>query len=175
MPQPKSSSVSVVERLVINTGPLIALGKAQALEIAGALPIEFLCPLEVRAELDAGAAKGHHEIAPPWLHVKSLERPLDLVARAALDSGEAAVIQLARERGIPRVCLDERRARRAATAAGLQVVGTLGLLLRAKNGGLIPAVRPFIARLRRGGDWFDEALVAEILTAADEADQEEDA
>ena len=49
------------------------------------------------------------------------------------------------------------------------MVGTLGLLLRAKRLGLILALKPFVDRLRRGGDWFDEALVQKVLRAAGEA------
>lgn len=172
MPRPKSRSDSTGERLVINTGPLIALSKARALDIAAELPYRFICPEQVYTEFKAGAEKGYHEIAPSWLEVRPLERPLDLVARAMLDAAEAAVIQLAQECDIRRVCLDERRARRAASAAGLEVVGTLGLLLRAKNLGIISALRPVVDRMRQGGDWFDERLIEEILKAAGEAGQE---
>lgn len=172
MPSPKSHSDSTVERLVINTGPLVALSKAHALDVAAELPYRFICPEQVRTELKAGAEKGYNEIAPSWLEVQALERPLDLIARSTLDAGEAAVIQLAHELDIRRVCLDERKARRAASAAGLEVVGTLGLLLRAKNLGIISVLRPFVDRMRQGGDWFDLKLVEELLRAAGEASQE---
>ena len=38
----------MAERLVVNTGPLIALHRAGALDVVGRLPIEFLSPFEVR-------------------------------------------------------------------------------------------------------------------------------
>lgn len=47
------------ERIVINTGPLIALARAEALDLAGRLPLRFICPREVREELDAGTAEGY--------------------------------------------------------------------------------------------------------------------
>lgn len=49
----------MADRIAINTGPLVALARAGALDLIGALPLSFVCPLEVRAELDAGAVAGY--------------------------------------------------------------------------------------------------------------------
>lgn len=156
------------ERVVINTGPLIALSRAGALDLAGRLPVEFLCPAEVRRELDEGAAAGHMAVTPGWLKVVPLERPPHPVSRAALDLGEAAVIELALERRIERVCIDDWKGRRTALALGLQVTGTLGLLGRAKREGIIPAVAPWVERLARSGVWYDPELVRRFLAALGE-------
>ncbi len=157
------------ERLVTNTGPLIALTKANALDVAGRLPFEIICPQQVRAELDAGRAEGYDRIQPSWLTIEPLQRPLELIARVTLGAGEAAVIQLALEQGIQRVCIDERRGRRTANAVGLQVAGTLGLLLRAKTEGIIPTIRPYIERLVQAGDWYHPDLIRRVLQGAGEA------
>jgi predicted nucleic acid-binding protein len=90
------------------------------------------------------------------------------VALAALDLGEAAVIQLALEQGASRVCIDERKGRHAALAVGLRVTGALGLLARAKEFDLIPALRPAIDRLRREGAFYAEDLVREVLRGVGE-------
>lgn len=114
------------ETIVVNTGPLTTLARIDALEVAGSLPYEFVCPREVRTELDAGQAAGHVEVRPAWLSVLDLAAPLHPALVAGPDMGEAAVIQLALERGARLVCIDEWKARRAAAAAaaGLQVTGT---------------------------------------------------
>lgn len=156
------------ESLIINTGPLIALARAEALDVIGRLPLRFLCPPQVRAELDAGVRAGHLPVAPAWLIVESLARPLDPVAAVSLDAGEAAVIQLALERSIAWVALDDLKARRMALAVGLRVTGTLGLLARAKRAGLFPALRPLVEKMQRGGAWFDASLVQEFLKHLDE-------
>jgi hypothetical protein len=52
----------MAERIVINTGPLIALARMDALDVPGQLPYEFICPNEVRAELDEGASFGYQTI-----------------------------------------------------------------------------------------------------------------
>jgi predicted nucleic acid-binding protein len=90
------------------------------------------------------------------------------MAAAVLDEGEAAVIQLALDQGIRRVCIDERAGRRMASAVGLQVVGTLGLLLRAKQLGHLPALRPVVQRLTSAGAWYDQELLTRVFHAAGE-------
>ncbi len=157
----------MAELVVINTGPLITLARIDALEVVGQLPYEFLCPPEVRAELDADVAHGYPAVAPPWLRVcpPSQVPPLAL---SSLDSGEAAVIQVALDRGIQRVCIDEWKGRKAALAVGLRVFGVLGLLGRAKAVGLIPAIRPWLDRAVQQGIRYHPTLVQRVLDASGE-------
>jgi len=108
----------MAERIVINTGPLIALARMDALDVPGQLPYEFICPAEVREELDEGASLGYQTIAPPWLTVIPLSASPSAVSVAALDRGEAAVIQLAVEQGLLRVSIDEVKGRRIAPRLG---------------------------------------------------------
>ena len=77
----------MAERIVINTGPLIALARADLLEVAGSLPNQFICPIEVRHELDKGEARGYLQVNPTWLTVIPCTVPLHPVAVAALDPG----------------------------------------------------------------------------------------
>lgn len=156
------------EPIVVNTGPLITLERIEALDVAGRLPFSFLCPQEVREELDQGVAAGHPEVRPLWLRVERLRLPLSPMSLTALDRGEAAVIQLALEKQIPWVCIDEWKGRRAALAAGLQVTGVLGLLGKAKRLGLLPAIRPLIELARERGIRYHPEIVRQILTAAGE-------
>ena len=142
---------------------MVALARAEALDLVGQLPLDFICPPEVRAELDQGTGPAHYAVAVAWLRVVPLSGALDPLAAATLDAGEAAVIQLAREQGIDLVCVDDRKGRRAAMAVGLRATGSLGLLARAKIPGLTPTIRPFIARAMEHGIWYDDALVSRLL------------
>ena len=78
------------------------------------------------------------------------------------------MIILAQEVDASLVVIDERMARRYARRLGLPLTGTLGVLLRAKHRGLIPAVMPLVARLIQGGIHVGDALVAEVSRLADE-------
>ena len=136
------SSDVPVEFLVINTGPLILLGKANALEVVGQLPFQFICPTAVRAELDTGVAQGYPDIRPSWLQVSDLSAPLSSLAKATLDEGEAEVIQFSVGTRISS-CLSRwiyAGGVMKAMASGLQsVVGVLGLLAMAKTLRVVPA------------------------------------
>jgi len=156
------------DRIVIDTGPLITLARIGALDIPGRLPFEFICPVQVRNELDDGSHAGHPDVRPPWLAVEALRSPASALAMSALDAGEAAVIQLALERDIAWVCIDEWKGRRAALAAGLRVTGVLGLLGQAKKHGIVSAVKPFIQKARAEGIRYDAVLVAHFLEAVGE-------
>jgi predicted nucleic acid-binding protein len=158
----------MARRVAVNTGPLIALARMDLLDVAGRLPMEFICPPQVRAELDEGARLGHIPVAPAWLQVHVVREALSPVAVSSLDTGEAAVIQLALEQGISWVCMDEWKGRRATLAAGLKVVGALGLLGFAKVQGLIVEMRPYIERAVVAGIRYDAELVRQVLKAAGE-------
>ncbi len=158
----------MVERIVLDTGPIVALARADALDVVGKLAIEFVAPIAVRDELDEGARQGHPTLAVAWVRFVTLAAPISPVALAELDQGEAAAIQLALEQQIGIVGIDERRGRRAAAAVGLRVTGTLGLLGRAKVHGIVPSVRPYVDRMHASSVWFDEELVRHFLASLGE-------
>jgi predicted nucleic acid-binding protein len=158
----------MAERIVINTGPLIVLARADLLDVVGELELRFICPQEVEQEISEGVALGYPDAKPEWVEPLSLSKPIDPLARATLDLGEAAVIQLALEQGVERVCIDDRKGRRAALAVGLKVTGALGLLARAKQLGVIPLLRPLVEKLQHVGAYYDEELVRRILKGVGE-------
>ncbi|HTK37611.1 MAG TPA: DUF3368 domain-containing protein [Pyrinomonadaceae bacterium] len=155
-------------RIVVNTSPLIAFGKMQAFELISQLPFEFICPKQVEAEILAGLSKGYSVLMPQWVRIQMLNTRLTQFALANLDAGEAAVIELALEQNIDIVCLDELKGRRAALASGLRVVGSLGLLGKAKALGLIAKVRPFVELAQDTGIYYDTNLVRSFLNGMGE-------
>ncbi|MEM7357352.1 MAG: DUF3368 domain-containing protein [Acidobacteriota bacterium] len=138
------------------------------MDIVGQLPLEFICPREVRFELDQGVTAGYPQISPSWLNVVSLSQPPSPAVLAGLDLGEAAVIQLALDQAIPQVAIDDWKGRRAALAADLRVTGSLGILGRAKLSGLIPSLRPLIERAVERGIRYHPELVQTVLEATGE-------
>lgn len=67
--------------------------------------------------------------------------------RESLGRGEAEALTLAVETKASAVLIDESAGRRAARALGLTALGALGVLVRAKRVGAVPAVAPLIGRL----------------------------
>lgn len=157
------------ERLVVNTGPLVALGRVGALDLVAQLGLEIIAPNEVAEEILRGIKAGHSVPMPPWVQVVALAGSLSSITHA-LDAGEAAVIQLALDRGIGDVCIDEWRGRRVAKSAGLRVTGSLGLLGRCKRRGIIPQVSPWIDRLVAEGVRYHPDLLRSFLDAVGEGE-----
>ena len=151
------------DRIVINASPLIALGKMGLLELARELPMVFVTPAEVKHELDAGVRSGHLIEFPEWVEVRKLSLPIDRSIFDRLDSGEAAVIQLALEIGVDTVCLDEIKGRRIAKELGLSVTGSLGILGKAKKLGMVNEVKPVILTAIQKGIYYDNQLVERFL------------
>jgi hypothetical protein len=85
-----------------------------------------------------------------------------------LDKGEAAVIALAEEMQATKLLIDEKIGRSYAKLRGFTCVGTLGILIKAKQKGLISEVKPLLKEMQKNGIWLHENLVQQILSLANE-------
>jgi predicted nucleic acid-binding protein len=61
------------------------------------------------------------------------------------------------------VLLDDRAARRCARTLGFPLLGTIGLIARAKRAGIVPAAAPVIRSAVDVGLHVDDALVSAVL------------
>ncbi len=157
--------------VVVDTTPIIALALIERLDLLHQLYGQVVAPSAVEAELLAGGPGGVGSsalCAESWFSVALLQDPRRADLLADLDRGEAEVIALAQELNADLVIIDERLARRHAKRLGLRLTGTLGVLLKAKRLGLVDAVAPLIDQLRLGGIRLGDAVIAEVLKAADE-------
>lgn len=87
---------------------------------------------------------------------------------ASLEKGEAEVLCLAKELKAGLVLLDEEKARKSAVLAGFTVLGTVGLLLLAKDLGLIKEVRSPLNELQKKKFRISERIITEALKKAGE-------
>lgn len=150
-------------RIVLNTGPIIAFGKMGCIDVIRELPFEFYAPEQVRAEIINGNQLGYPIAFPVWIGVISLSASLSKLTLSNLDAGEAAVIESAVQNGISRVCIDDQKGRRAALATGLSILGSLGMIGRAKELGLISDAGRMIRKAQSLGYHYDQKLVSSVL------------
>ncbi|HHW87821.1 MAG TPA: DUF3368 domain-containing protein [Chloroflexi bacterium] len=85
-----------------------------------------------------------------------------------LGEGERAVIALARRSHELIAGLDDRLARQFAIELGLTVKGTVGLIVDAKQAGLIPVAHNLLELLRQTGFRLDQRLFEVALSLAGE-------
>lgn len=161
----------MLDRAVVNAGPLVALSLADRLDLLPALFKEFWIPEAVYREV-AVAGLGRPGAAAladaAWIgRVRPAPEPDPLLV-AELDPGEAAVISLARASIPCMAIIDERRGRRIAQGVyGLPVKGTAGLLVEAGRRGLLDDLRSTLLNLQRAGYYLSDAVIEGACKAAE--------
>ncbi len=86
-----------------------------------------------------------------------------------LDRGEAQAIVVALEIGCDLLLMDERLGTSIARSEGLRTIGLLGVLVRAKELGIIESVRALLSELRdTAGFWIDDELERAVLSEVGE-------
>jgi len=159
-------------KAISNTSPLLYLYRIGVIDWLPNLFDEVWTPEAVKNELMAGRSKGYDVPDPtdyPWLHVvdpKSM--PSEWLA-LDLGVGEIAPMALALENPDRIVLLDDMLARRTAQVAGLQVWGTLRILLEAKSHGLVDKIEPCVINLSKSGMWVSTEVRQRILRLAGES------
>ena len=160
--------------IVSNTGPLIGLAKIQQLGLLARLAAEVYIPPQVRIELLAKAGPETVLIAAALKGAIKVKAPAILDAAAEvilrrLDEGEKQAIALARSFPAPvLLLLDDRAGRAAAQKLGQPLTGLAGLLLLAKQQGLVTAVAPLLGTPRDLGYWVSDEVVAVVKNLAGE-------
>jgi len=107
-------------------------------------------------------------ILPDWVKVIEV-KDQQFQATLDIDAGEASAIALAVESEASLLILDDNKGRRAARRLNLNVTGSLGVILKAKQSGVIPAIKPIIEKIRLTNFWYSEAILQEILSLAKES------
>ena len=85
-----------------------------------------------------------------------------------LDLGESEAIALAIEQNAKYLIIDEYLGREIARKLNLKVIGVVGVLLSAKEKGLLTEVKSHIDKLQQIGFWLNRNLLKLILTKAGE-------
>jgi hypothetical protein len=133
------------------------------------VPDAVLTELDSRPDLP-GAGCVRQAVAEGWIELAAPQNiAMIQLLREDLGLGESQAIALAIERPAVCILMDESDGRRRATALGIAVVGTVGVLLRAKNDGAIPQLAPVLDQLvQQYGFRLHASLVSKVLLAAGE-------
>ena len=159
--------------VVADTSVILNLSCVEQLDLLAGLFPEVVVPLEVVREFEQ-CAKQIPRFAglslPAWIRQQSCHGIPENLAQEGLDPGETAAIALALELHADAVLIDERHGYTVARQLGLNTVGILGLLLRAKAAGLLVNVKPVLDELRdKAHFWLSEKVRLQVLRLAGEA------
>ena len=160
--------------LVVDASALITLTKIGRLDLLNKLAQKVYIPEAVHHEVVGSGYDRPGSIEVDQAAWISKERVHNQTAVARLQfhigRGEAEAIVLAGEVAADFVILDDAPARRIAEAEGQKVLGLLGLLIRAKELGMLAALRPILDEIVKAGFYVDDALHQSVLRQVGEAE-----
>jgi len=109
------------------------------------------------------------ENLPDWFEVQQVkDHYRQQLLEMQVDKGEASAIALALETSDNIVILDDWKARKVAERLGLSVTGTLGVIIKARNTGIIPSIKPYLDKIRETNFRISEELEQIALKEANE-------
>lgn len=158
--------------VVSNAGPLITLAKIQRSQLLKDLFGHIVIPHAVFDEVvlrGVGEPGAEETRNASWIETRLAVDNLSVsVLRESIGFGESEAIVLAQELGADLLLLDDALARRKAERLGLNVIGTLGVLLLAKQAGLLHAVKPVLIELQQTDFRASLRVYGEVLARAGE-------
>lgn len=114
-------------------------------------------------------AQEFQEKLPEWILIENVkDKKYQEFLETQIDWGEASAIALAKEKEYPLLLLDDLKARKLATKLNLRVTGTLGVIHKAKQIGVLEKVKPLIEKLQATNFRISENIVDELLRKNDE-------
>lgn len=152
----------MAEACVVNASPLIFLARGGHLDLLKIFGGTVSVPQAVADEIGRRGAADPAARAlaeTQWLDVVANESVPQQVLAWALGPGESSVLAVAHARRGSRAVIDDLAGRRCAVALGMPVAGTLGIVLRARREGLIPAARPVLEDLVAGGMYLSRDVL----------------
>ncbi len=147
--------------IISDTSCLILLDKIGELEILNKLFGTVLTTAEVANEFGG--------TLPSWIELKQPKDKNYLsIIEASVDIGEASAIALALEMDNCLLIIDDLKGRKFASQIGITIIGTMGIIVDAKLAGIIPSVKPILAKIRSTNFRITQQLESIILNKAEE-------
>lgn len=147
--------------IISDTSCLILLDNIGELELLHLLFGTIVTTKEVADEFG--------KTVPSWIEIQSAtNKSYQTIIEESVDKGEASAIALAIESGDCLLIIDDLKGRKYAQQLGLTITGTIGIIVNAKLSGLIPSVKPILAKIKTTNFRISDLLEIQILNQAGE-------
>lgn len=147
--------------IISDTSCLIVFAKINELDLLRRLFTEIVTTDEVADEFG--------QVLPDWISVQSVKNKYyQEELKLKVDSGEASAIALAVENHDSLLIVDDFKARKLATSLGIDIIGSIGILVKAKNEGVLVSVKSFFERIRKTDFRISDDLESAALKEAGE-------
>ncbi len=146
-----------------NTTPFIALASIDRLDLLPGLFGTIYVADAVIAECAAGGSIVVPDLRDfEWIVPVADEQDVAMPVLFDLDQGEKQTLLLAKKNVSDKVIIDERIGRQVAEYLGLNITGTLGVLIKAKSLGLIPSFTDAAMDMQQHGIRYNKRLIARL-------------
>jgi hypothetical protein len=156
--------------LVADCSALIALSTCNSLELLEQLFNNVVVPEAVYLEATAANKKEARRLEK---YLQGKVRKVDMQNYVFLDgfadAGETEAMVLYKQIDADKLLIDDKRGRSVAKLNQISTIGSLGVLLVAKQKGLINKVAPFLKVLEQSELYLSKQLIATVLELAEEA------
>jgi hypothetical protein len=158
--------------VVSNSTPLIYLAAIGRFDLLRALYGRLRIPCAVYEEVviqGTGRWGAAETAGASWIDQHTVADQAKVTSlQIHLHGGESEVIVLAEELHADLVLMDETAARRELARRGIAFIGTVGVLMQAKQHGLITALKPDLDQLRTCGFHLTDRVYRACLAAVGE-------
>jgi len=156
--------------IIADSSALVALSSCQSLWVLNKLFDEIKVPTAVFNEIIIPGKPQAHALR---IYLEDKIVSVDLKAyeikkKAGLGRGELEAIALYMHLSADLLLVDDAKARKAAQFNKIDVIGSLGILLLAKQHNLLDEIKPLIKLLRSSGIYISESLINHVLVLAGE-------
>lgn len=161
-----------MHEVICNTSPIQYLYQSGHLSLLKDIYQKIVIPEAVLKEIEDGRRLNFslpdlQTIS--WIEIRAIKAHRMLSLITSLGQGEREVLSLGVESPDSVLILDDLLARRYANYLKLRFTGTLGILLKAKQLGLIPAIKPKLKRFEELKFRIDKKTYWRVLDIAGES------
>lgn len=142
--------------IIADASPLIVLQNIGQLLLLRSLFDEILITTEIKSEFGLDL--------PDWIRIAEVQdKTKQKLLSLTLDKGEASAIALCLENAESLLIIDEKKGRRIAKELDLKILGTLGVILKAKEKGLVNSIEDILEHLETANFHISKNLKTMIL------------
>lgn len=128
--------------IISDTSCFIVLTKIEELDLLQKVYGQITTTIDIATEFG--------ETLPEWVEIYSVvDKKRQQLLELRIDRGESSAIALALETPDCTLILDDYKARLIAERLGINITGTIGVIVKAKLQGIIPSIKPILEKIKK--------------------------
>lgn len=147
--------------IISDTSCFIVLTNIGELDLLHKVYGQIITTIDIATEFD--------EALPDWVEIQNVsDKYRQQLLEMQIDKGESSAIALALETPDCTVILDDYKARKIAERLGINITGTIGVIVKAKLKGVIPSIKPLLEKIKQTDFRLSSAIELLALEEAQE-------